>query len=107
MVIVFGEKDNWVACKDRGGLKHMNTKFFYSFVELEEIFRKRHSDQLLEEGQALTWMVKLAEHVQDIPKDVIQFYFRCRIYFRVRELNQKLSFEKARKKCQKMNKIVN
>lgn len=101
------KKDNWVGCKDRGGLQHMNNKFSDSFVELEEIFRKRHSDQLCEESQALIRLIKLAEHVQDIPQDVTKFYFRCRIHFRVRELNRQLSLEKTRKKCQKMKKIVN
>lgn len=100
------KKYNWVDCKDRGGLQHMNNTFSDSFVELEEIFRKRHGDQLNEESQALIWLVKLAEHVQDIPQDVIQFYFRCRIHFRVRELNRELSLEKTRKKCQKMKKTV-
>lgn len=101
------EKENeWIARQDRGGLHEMDQNFKGSFTELEDIFRKRHLHTLQEECDAVLKLVKLASHIRNIPTDVISFYFRTRIYFRIRELNKGLSMEKVRVKSKKMKKIA-
>ena len=41
-----------------------------------------------------------------LPIDVKEFYFKCRISFRIRILNRKMASEK-RKKVKKVSKIIN
>ena len=102
------EKENdWITYLDRGGLKRMNKDIADQFKKMEEIFRSRHKDDLLEECQAVNGLTSLAKFVvEDIPVEVIGEFFRRRIYFRIKMLNNELALDSGRKESKKMKKIV-
>lgn len=100
------KENNWVSMKDRGGLKHMHKDYFESFVQLEYVFRNIHLQTLYAGREAVVTLTEMAGYVKNIPEDVKEFFFRCRVYFRIKALNKALFLEKTRKKIQKMKKIA-
>jgi len=74
---------------------------------LEQLFRKHHGDNELRcERSSIINLTNVALVALDIPKDVVEFYIRCRTYFRIRRLNKQNTpnARKERKKNAKQNR---
>ena len=96
-------KDDSIAFKNRGGLMRIADKEKPKFEKLEMLFRNHYAEKKLKyEQNAITNLTNSALSVIALPKDVIEFYFRCRIYFRIRMLNK--STYVAKRESKKNNK---
>ena len=65
-----------------------------------------HGESKLKEGKNSVSI--LSAHIIDIvplPKEVLQFYVRCRIFFRIRILNRDRKANSKRKLDNKMSKL--
>lgn len=102
------EKENdWIAYKNRKGLCRVFPRVLAHFKKVEETFRDYHGDKLLVEGQgAVSRLLESVHPSIALPREVIEYYLRCRIYLRIKHLNQAVKMEKARKNMRKMKKLV-
>lgn len=83
--------EDWIAAKDRGGLNRMHSDIMKEFLATEKIFRDRHSNSLVEESSAVSKLLCLAKDSGiTVSQDIIEYLFRCRIYFKLRILNSEL-----------------
>ena len=100
--------NDWIAAMDRGGLNRVKPDIMNDFLAAESVFRNHHADSLLEECAAVSKLVcKAKDAGVCFPQDLLEYFFRCRIYFKIRRLNKELSIFKSRKYCNKMKKIIN
>lgn len=74
------------------------------FNILEGSFRKHHGNILREEANAIEMLINECRSV-NLPCDVISYYFRCRIYFRIKILNKKLKCNSYLKRSKLMKCI--
>lgn len=93
------KNDNtWISACSRveGKLKTPNKDFLEKLIIMEKLFNCYHGNSLLKAEEnafknLTTYMVQLVS----LPEDVIAYFIKCRVFFRMRILNRKLS-EKAR-----------
>ena len=84
----------------------MSNKYNTNFNAVEGVFRRHHGNTLKEEvGSVRIMLEKLDRVKRHVPLEVLQFYIRCRIYFRVKLLNKKL-LDQSRKKLLKLSKNI-
>ena len=84
----------------------MSRHYIQQFHKIEEIFRRHHGNSLNEESRAVNNLVELASQVLgDFPIEILRFYYRCRIFFKIKILNKEMVENKNRKKLNKMKKI--
>lgn len=105
--------DQWIAKISRGNLTSMHQDFHKEFIKLDYIFRTIHGDALNESPNAVCIISELSSKLSiNLPSNVVIFFVRCRIYFKIRKLNKNLSLLKkitvASKstKIKKMKKII-
>lgn len=102
-----GEKDNtWIGAVDRGfGLMKPSDDFFQHLQMMETLFGCHHGEKTLKPGKgAIKQLTSDITKFVSLPTDVIAYYVRCRIFFRMRELNR--TIKSARKQSRKMLKVV-
>jgi len=82
----------------------ISSEYISQFEQLEGMFRCHHGVKLVEGVEAVNCLVKIAV-AQDItlPVDVLEFFFRLRVYFKIRLLNRQLSSSKFPDKADKNN----
>ncbi|KAK4295516.1 hypothetical protein Pmani_031930 [Petrolisthes manimaculis] len=95
---------SWDAYITRGGLKVMKPQFRECFLRLEGCFREYHGTSLREGKAAIENVLQLLTTHTGIPMEVARYYVRCRIYFRIKQLNNPL---KNKNSYKKMKKIIN
>ncbi|KAK4327728.1 hypothetical protein Pmani_001771 [Petrolisthes manimaculis] len=78
---------SWDAYITRGGLKVMKPQFRECFLRLEGCFREYHGTSLREGKAAIDNVLQLLTTHTGIPMKVARYYVRCRIYFRIKQLN--------------------
>ena len=73
---------------------------------MEKLFKTYHGEKHLKAGKAsVATLAGDIANLISLPKDVISFYVKCRIFFRIRILNQNMVKERRDKR--KMNKLQN
>lgn len=98
---------SWIGAVERepGKLTVPSSDFFAKLKSMETLFQCHHREGKLVPGKnaVKTLVVQIVEHVA-LPEDVIKFFVRCRIFFRIRELNKKITHARSHKR--KIDKII-
>lgn len=85
----------------------MKPEYMVEFDKAENEFRQYHSNSLKAGCGAVSSLVKACLRVPVLlPEDLISFFCQLRIYFRIKQLNSKLSLERKRKSLKKMYKLI-
>ena len=105
------EKDvlyDWISVKNyNGGLKRMASSYIEKFTVIEQVFRQCHGDSLIDTGPGIAVMSQIAmKTISHLPEEVIKFYFKCRLHFRLKHLNKNVRADKLRSKFKKMAKLT-
>lgn len=100
------DNTSWDSFINRGGLKVMKPDYRSSFLKLEHHFRHCHGTSLQEGSRAVERVLQTASLPTFVPHEVAQYYVRCRVYFRIRQLNRNIIESKNTKSCKKMKKIT-
>lgn len=85
---------SWDAHISKGGLKILHPSYRDFFLTLEQNFREYHGVSLKEGKGAIEGVLKRVSIPNDIPREVASYFVRCRIYFRIKELNCKIKQSK-------------
>lgn len=95
----------WVDQISEGGLYKPSALFYEELVKLENIFIKFN-------GEEFNYMNNFMKNIQlqavsiPLPDKVKTLFFKCRMFFRIRNMNKTLK-ERKYKSNKKMNKIIN
>lgn len=88
---------NFIDEVSKGGLQKPTKEFFEKLRHLETIFNKFNYDKICLEPNIRQKLIQKSYNV-DIPIDVKSFFFKCRIFFRVKHLNKCLKIQKSKQK---------
>ena len=100
------EPADWIRQKSRGYLSRMDPKYRNEFMLVEKCFRSHHGESLKEEANSIESLYcKIGSKCNLVPPEVIKYYIKLRIYYKIRILNKKIE-EDARRKKNKMSKIT-
>lgn len=99
-------KETWIEYKSRGGLYSPSTLFYSELLTMRNIFLAIHGSSLIPGKNCVTQLVEeMKLKVKNIPEEVICFFAKISIYFRMRELNRNLRMEKKKtKQCRNEEK---
>ena len=106
------KKDNWIAAVNRGDLFEPTDEFFSELLIMREVFNAIHSKALLHGKHCVKNLYsELKQSGVSVPDEVINFFARISIFFRLRYLNDKIRFNKendktSNEKSRKKRKIM-
>lgn len=108
---VMKSKDNtWIGaiCRKSGKLFIPSDDFYLKVKKMEEAFIVVHGKRGLKPGKySMSSLSSLIRKHVDLPKDVVAYFVKCRIFFRMRILNRNLKngSHKEKKKIKKTPKV--
>lgn len=88
------EDRSWDAHITQGSLKILHSFYREFFLTPEQNFREYHGVSLKEGKGATEGVIKRVNIPNDIPREVASYFVRCRIYFRIKQLNCKIKESK-------------
>lgn len=96
----------WVDQVSKGSLKKPSSTFLSQVKKMELIFHKINGLEIAHCRNLNKRLVEKSGSI-DLPEHVKRFFFKCRIHFRVRNLNHRLKVQKSKQSCvsKKMLKI--
>ena len=98
----------WIGyvAREKGKLMKPYQSFFEQLKKMEYHFKCHHGEHKLKPGKAAVFSLSrdIAKLVS-LPVDVITYFVRCRMFFRMRNLNRKIC--SSRKNVHKMSKLKN
>ena len=94
----------WVSHLSEGGLSKPSTEFLGHMEELEKIFKSVNSNKLHISKNYLKNLMQISSSISCSEKAKLLFY-RCRMYFRIRDLNRELNNATLSRK-RKMKKTI-
>lgn len=90
-----------------GSLMHPSAEFLQKLKVMGNIFTCYHGESLKPGKNAVMELSDLIYRKVELPLEVITFYVRCRIFFRIRILNRKRKIVQTnKKKVKKMQKLM-
>lgn len=106
--ITAADSDTWISQiqKTQSSLMKPSSEFLKQLEEMEGLFKCYHGEKELKPGKESVKTVTndIATYVE-LPLDVIRFFVRCRIFFRMRILNRNIkSSRQVTKKLAKLTK---
>ena len=112
-------KQTWIDCVNRGELYTPSSEFFSQLVVMSDVFKALHGDALQEGKGSIRKLSDAIENVlssgirpdYDVPDEVIWFFSKISIYFRIRHLNnimknKKFQCNSSRESARKKMKIT-
>lgn len=90
----------WIDELSEGGLKKPTEEFLTKLKKLELIFNVINKDNINTNSNYLSNLLSKVKH-NDLDDKIKTLFFRCRMYFRIRELNKKFIFSNLNKKHKK------
>ena len=96
-----------VKCRYQGALKKPSDEFFGQLQKMEKIFQSYHGPGKLKgEKNSVRNLSEIIKKVVTpiLPEDVIKYFVRCRLFFRMRILNRKA--QEPRKVKRKLSKLT-
>lgn len=78
---------SWVNHLSEGGLMKPTEDFLMKCIEMESIFVKINGDDLIICNGFIQNLLKHSEHIQNISREAKSLFFRCKMFFRIRILN--------------------
>lgn len=101
------DENNWLGaiCRFHGKLMKPSDKFLAQLKKMEACFNIFHGVNSLKPGKnSVQSLTSYLETVVDVPTEVIAYFIRCRVFFRIRELNRKNQIASTKKKVLKIVK---
>lgn len=82
----------WVEVQNRyGGLMTLSANFLKQLKTMERMFIIYHGNKELKAGKdAIKSLSGDIQSIVELPAEVITYFVRCRMFFRIRALNRKL-----------------
>ena len=105
---VTADDATWVGVISRQERKLMipSDRFFGQLKLMEKCFNAYHGEVTLKPGcNSVRNLSSYISNIVDLPTDIILFYVKCRVFFRIRILNKKI-LEDAKKRKQKFIKLT-
>ena len=100
--------NTWIGhvAREKGKLMKPYQSFFEQLKKMDYLFKCHHGEHKLKPGKAAVFSLSrdIAKLVS-LPVDVITYFVRCRMFFRMRNLNRKIC--SSRKNVHKMSKLKN
>lgn len=96
---------SWVDHLSEGGLSKPTQKTMEHMQDLEKIFEENNRQGLLIKDNFIKSHVQQADHIE-CDKKVKTLFFRSRMYFKIRKLNQEL-IDRSSSRKRKYKKIIN
>ena len=85
------ECKTWIDMVNRGQLYTPSNEFYSQLTKMREVFCAVHGDSLREGKDCLkTLFSELKVSCVDLPDDVIRFFAKISVYFRMRHLNREI-----------------
>lgn len=97
----------WVDQVSKGYLKKPAPAFLEKINALEDIFNSYNKDEIDLKPKLHHCLLEASKSIE-LDDKIKGFYFKCRIHFRIRNLNMRLKVKKTKEKimgCKKMLKI--
>lgn len=97
----------WVDQISKGFLKKPTVEFLHKIKELDLIFNDVNEKEISHKPNLHKDLVEKSLHI-DLPEKIKEFFFKCRIHFRVRHLNKNMKIKKDKLRLMansKMHKI--
>lgn len=96
----------WTEEINRGDLYVPSESFFSQLTTMREVFKVIHGDSLKEGKDCFKTLVREIESVVvDVPHDVISFFAKISVYFKIRKQNNNIKINKKKEKvCRSENK---
>lgn len=91
---------------NRGQLYLPSEIFFSQLVKMREMFNAVHGESLREGKYCFSSLASAIECLEvDVPKDVVFFFSKISVYFRIKHLNKMIDIEKKKGKlCRNMTR---
>lgn len=88
---------SWIDVKNRGGLYFPSDYFMLDLKVMRNKFKAMHGSGLIAGKRCVQNIVEeLKTSVQNVPQDVIVFFAKISVYFRMRQLNRNLRMERKK-----------
>lgn len=102
------EDNTWIGeiCRKDGKLMTPSDEFYEQVKIMERLFRIYHGEKLLKPGTDCMGNLSrlIGRHVR-LPDKVIQYFVKCRVFFRMRNLNRNIA-DTSKKVQRKMKKLI-
>ena len=101
------QEKTWIedVARMQGKLIHPSLHFLAMLEKMERLFKCYHGEKGLKAGKgSINNLSNDIANFVDLPKDVIIYFVRCPVFFRMRILNREI--ESSRKKTKKLSKIL-
>lgn len=90
-------RQTWISCRNRGSLYYPSDEFMSQLQAMRNMFNAVHGSCLKEGKNCVkTTGDKIETAVHNLPQDVIKYFAKISVYFRMRELNRNIKFERKR-----------
>lgn len=104
---VTSDDNTWVGqiCRNDGKLMVPSEEFYEKLKLMEKLFVCFHGKKLLKPGKCcMSRLSKIIHEHVDLPKEVVHYFVKCRVFFRIRILNRskKDTSNKVQKKMKKL-----
>ena len=97
--------NDWISKVRRKVLYRPSSQFFNNLREMEQLFKSFHGAQLKAGVNGITRLINIFRELSiDVPEEVMQFFIRSRIHFRVKTLNSHRRLKYLNKGVNKMKK---
>lgn len=90
-------RQSWIGYINRGALSYPSEDFMSQLLVMRNTFNEIHALSLKEGKDCVNTIAhKLKVDVHDLPSDVIRFFAKISVYFRMRHLNKDLKLARKR-----------
>lgn len=98
------EDNTWIGeiCRTEGKLMTPDDEFYEQLKVMEKLFACYHGTKKLKAGKhCMSKLSRLISKHVSLPADVIKYFVRCRVFFRMRILNRQMADTSKKKKKKK------
>jgi hypothetical protein len=100
------DSGSWIAHVSKGGLTFMKPELIPYFRGFESAFRQHHGVEVNAGPVAIAQLMSNVDKTNDIPQQIVRFFFRTRLNLRIRWLNKKLRLKSSRSTLKKLSKLA-
>lgn len=102
---IVSNSKSWIEMIDRGQLYLPSDVFFSQLVKMRAMFKAVHGESLREGKYCFSSLASAIERMGiDLPTDVMLFFCKISVYFRMKHLNKVIDMEKKGKSCRNTNR---
>ena len=95
----------WVDQVSKGYLKKPTKQFVLKLKKLELIFYNINGNNISHSRNLKKLLIERSQFIE-LPEDAKKLFFKCRIHFRIRNLNKRLKEQKAKQRIMGFKKML-